>query len=88
MQAHLHVHIFMDGSGTVAISFAFQINRHAAIAVNTVVPVVELINLLLNFCFLGIIFCIPMFSVVIVSIRTDPQLTQQPADPEFFILSF
>ena len=79
MQAHLRVHIFMDGSGTVTISFALQIDRHAAIAINTVVPVVDLINLPLDFCFLGIITCLPVFPVVIVGIRADPQPPQQPA---------
>ena len=76
----------MDGSGTVTISFALQIDRHAAIAINTVVPVVDLINLPLDFCFLGIIPCLPVFPVVIVGIRADPQPPQQPADAEFFLM--
>ena len=84
-QAHLRVHVFMDGTGTVAVSLALQIGRHAAIAVNTVVPVVNLSDLPIDFCFLGIITCLPMFPVVIVGIRADPQPPQQPAGTEFFM---
>lgn len=76
----------MDGSGTVAVSFTPQIGRHAAVAVNTVVPVVDLIDLLPDFCFLGVIICLPVFPVVIVSIRADPQPPQQPAGAEFFMV--
>ena len=54
MQAHFGVHIFMDGCGAVAVSLASQVDRHAAITVNTVVPVVNLIDLLLDLCF----FCV------------------------------
>ena len=85
-QAHLRVHVFMDGSGAVTISFALQIGRHAAAAVNTVVPVVDLINLPLDFCFLGIITCLSMFTVVIAGIRADPQPPQQPAGAEFLMV--
>lgn len=38
MQTHLCVHIFMDGSGAVAVSFTLQIGRHDTATVNTVVP--------------------------------------------------
>lgn len=86
MQAHLCVHIFMDSSGAIVVSFALQIDCHTAIAVNTVVPVVDLFNFLLHFCFLDIIFCLPVFPVVVVSIWADPQLFQQPADAEFFMV--
>ena len=34
MQAHFRIHIFMDGRGAVVVSFALQIGRHAAVAVN------------------------------------------------------
>lgn len=53
MQIHLRVHIFVNGSGTVAISFTLQIDCHAAIAVNTAVPVIDFFYLLLHFCFLA-----------------------------------
>jgi len=86
MQPHLSVHIFMDGSGAVAVSFTLQIDRHGTVAVNTVVPVVDFIYLPLNFCFLGVIIRLPVFPVVIVGIRTDPQPSQQPAGAEFFVV--
>lgn len=76
----------MDGSGAVAISFALQIGRHGTVAINTVVPVVDFIYLLLDFCFLGVIIRLPVFPVVIVGIRADPQPPQQPAGAEFFMM--
>ena len=86
MQAHLRVHIFMDGSNTVAVSFTPQIDRHAAVAIDTVVPVVDLVNLPLDFCFLSIVICLPVFPVVIVGIRADLQPPKQPTDAEFFMV--
>ncbi len=77
----------MDGCGAVVVSFTLQIGRHAAIAVNTVVPVVNLINLLPDFCFLGKIIRLPVFPVVIVGIRADPQPPQEPTDAEFFLMT-
>lgn len=76
----------MDGSGTVAVSFTPQIGRHAAVAVNTVVPVVDLIDLLPDFCFLGVIICLPVFPVVIVSVRINFQPSKQPADTECLMI--
>jgi len=76
----------MDSCGAVVVSLALQIGRHAAIAVNTVVPMVNLINLLLDFCFLGKIILLPVFPVVIVSIRVDPQAPEQPAGAELFMV--
>ena len=81
MQPHFRVHIFMDGSGTVAVPFAPQIGPHAAVTVNTVVPVVDFFYLLLHFCFLGVVICLPVFPVVVVGIRADPKPPQQPAAP-------
>ena len=49
-------------------------------------PVVDLINLLMDFCFLGIIIRLLVFLVVIVGIRADPQASEQPAGSEFFIV--
>ena len=76
MQAHLRVHIFMDGSGAVAIPFALQVGCHAAVAIDAVVPVVDFIYLPLDFCFLGAIIRLPVFPVVIVGIRANPQPPQ------------
>ena len=76
----------MDGSGAVAVSFTFQISRHGTVAVNTVVSVVDFIYLPLDFCFLGVIIRLPVFPVVIVGIRADPQPLQQPAGAEFIMV--
>ena len=87
MQTHLTIHIFMDGCVAVAVPFTLQIGRHPAIAVNTVVSVVNLTDLPLDFCFLGIIICLPVLPVVIVGIRADPQPPQEPTDAEFFLMT-
>ena len=76
----------MDGSGAVAIPFALQAGCHAAVAIDAVVPVVDFICLPLDFCFLGAIIRLPVFPVVIVGIRADPQPPQQPADAEFLMM--
>ena len=47
---------------------------------------VDAADLLLNLRFMGIIICLPVFSVVIVGIRADRQPSQQPADTEFFLM--
>ncbi len=86
MQLHLCVHIFMNSSGTVAISFTLQIDCHAAVTVNTVVPVIDFFYLLLYFCFLSIVIRLPVFPVVIVGIRVDLQPPQQPAGAEFLMV--
>lgn len=48
--------------------------------------VVDIPDLLLNLCFLGIIIRLPVFPVVIISIRADPQPLQQPVDSEFLMV--
>lgn len=53
MQAQLGVHILMDGRLAVTESFTLQINSHAAVAVYSVMAVVDLFNPLLGFCFLA-----------------------------------
>ena len=49
---------------------------------------VDAADLLLNLRFLGIIIRLPVFPVVIVGIRADPQLPQQPTGAEFFMVLF
>ncbi len=71
MQPQSPVHILMDSSRAVAVSFTLQIGRHAAVAVNAVVSVVDLFDLLLDFCFLGVMICLPVFPVVVVGIRAQ-----------------
>ena len=46
---------------------------------------VDFADLPLDFRFFGIIIRLPVFPVVIVGIRADPQPPQQPADAEFFL---
>lgn len=73
MQAQFHIHIFMDSRLAVAVSPASQISCHAAVAVHSVVAVVDFTDLLLDFRFLGMITRLPVLPVVIVSIRADPK---------------
>lgn len=76
----------MDGRRAVTVSFALQIDRHAAVTVHSVVAVVDLVDLLLDFFFLSVMPRLPMFPIVIVGIWTDPQPPQQPADAEFLLM--
>ena len=86
VQAQLLVHIFMDSRAAVAVPSAFQISCHIAVTVHTIMAVVDIPDLLLNLCFLGMIIRLPVFPVVIISIRADPQPFQQPADSEFLMV--
>ena len=78
----------MDGCGAVAISAAFQINPHAAVAIDAVVAVVDPLDLLMNFCLLGIVVRLPVLPVVVVGIRAELQLSQKPANTKFFMMLF
>lgn len=86
IQTQFPVHIFMDCCLAVAVPPALQIGRHTAVPVYSVVAVVDLFDLFPDFLFLGIIIRLPVFPVVIVGIRADPQPPQQPADAEFFLM--
>ena len=86
VQAQFPVHIFMDSRAAVAVSPAFQISCHAAVTVHAVMVVVDIPDPLLDLCFLGIIIRLPVFPVVVISIRTDSQPPQQPADAEFLMV--
>ena len=87
-QAQFPVHIFMDCCLTVAVPPVLQIGSHTAVPVYSIVAVVDLFDLFLDFLFLGTITRLPVFPVVIVGIRADPQPPQQPADAEFFMVLF
>lgn len=76
----------MDRCGTVSIPFTLQIDSHAAVAVHTIVAVVDVSDLLLDFLFLSIIIRLPVFPVVIVCVGADRQPSQQPANAEFFLM--
>ena len=71
----------MDGSRAVAISFTRQIDSHTPITVNTVMSVVDFFYLTLDFCFLGIIIRLPVFAVVVISIRVNPQPSSSQRTP-------
>jgi len=43
-------------------------------------------DLLLDFRFVRMILCLPVLSVIIIGIRTNPQSPQQPADSEFLMM--
>ena len=81
IQPHLFIHILMNGHRTVTEPFACQINGHAPVSVHAIVLVVNLTDLRLYFRFLGTVISLPVFPVVIVSIGTDIQSPQQPAQP-------
>ena len=86
MQPHLNVHIFSDGSGAVAVSFALQIDCHTAIAKDTVMFVIKLLYLPLDFCLFVVVISLPVFPVVVVGIRAQVQSPKQPANAEFFMM--
>ena len=88
MQAQFPVHIFMDCCLAIAVPPALQIGSHTAVPVYSTVAVVDLFDLFPDFLFLGIVIRLPVFPVVIVGIRADPQPPQQPADAEFFMVLF
>ena len=68
------------------ISSAGQINRHAPITNDTVMFMINFVNLCQNLGFLGIIICLPVFPVVIIRIRANIQSPEQPTDTEFFLM--
>ena len=68
------------------VSYSLLINRPATIAVYTVMAMVDSPDLLLDFRFVRMILCLPVLSVIIIGIRTNPQSPQQPADPEFLMM--
>ena len=69
-------------------AFACQINGHASVSIHPIVLVVNLSDLRLYHRFLGIVIRLPVFPVVIVSIRANIQPTQQPAQPKIFLIFF
>ena len=73
IQTQSHIHIFMDRCLAVVISPTLQIGSHTAVPVYSVVVVVDFFDLLLDLLFLGIMIRLPVFPVVIIGIRADPQ---------------
>ena len=88
MESQLCIHIFMNGSCTVRVASAFQIDFHAPITVDTIVSMINLLNLCLYFCFPGIIIRLPVFPVVVISIWAYTQPSKQPANAKFIMILF
>lgn len=76
----------MNGCRTVFIPFPIKVNGHASIAVYAIMFVVDLPDLLLDFIFLRIVICLPVFPVVIIGVRAYTQPAQKPADTEFALI--
>ena len=68
------------------ISYSLQINRHAPVTIYAMMVMVDIPDLLLYFRFVRMILCLPVLSVIIIGIRTNPQSPQQPADSEFLMM--
>ena len=86
-QTHLRVQVFMDGRTAIAVPCTFQIGGHATVAVHSVMAVVDVADLFLNFRFFCIIIRLSVFPIVIAGIRADPQPSQEPADTEIFLMT-
>ena len=87
-QAQLCIHIFMDSRGAVAISSALQINPYAAVAVNAIMTVVNVLNFVHHLCFFGIIITLSVFQIIVICIWVYPHPLQQPAGAKFLLMLF
>ena len=73
----------MDSCRAILVAFPPKVNGHAPVTVNAIMFMINLTDLFLNRCFLGIILRLPVFPVVVVSVRIDTQPAQKPTDAEF-----
>lgn len=78
-QSQLRIHILVYRCRTIGISLPNQVGSHPPISVHSVMAMVNFFNFRHNLFFLGIIICLPVFPVVVISVWTDPQPAQQPA---------
>ena len=78
----------MNCCGTIVVTAAFQINLHPAVAIDAIMAVVYPPDLLMDFRLLGMIIRLPIFPVVVISIRADSQAPQQPANAKFCMMLF
>ena len=78
-EAQLRIHIFMYRCWTVKIAFTLQINFHTPVSVNSIVCVIDFLNLCLYFSFMGIVICLPVFPVVVVCVWTNFKPPKEPA---------
>ncbi len=67
----------------VSISTACQINSHAAVAVNSVMAVINLADMVLDFWLLGIIIRLP---VVVINIWANAKPLQGSADAKLPVM--
>lgn len=77
-----YVHVFMYSQGTQNNACSFQVGLHHPIAVNSIVFMIDLFNLILDALFFFLIRCLAVLSIVIVSVWIDIQSAQQPTDAE------
>ena len=68
------------------IAFTLQIYSHAPIPDGTIVFVIDFVDLIQNFLFMGIIICLPVFPVVIVCVWEDAKLLKKPAQAKQFMI--
>lgn len=78
----------MDGRNAVAVSSAFQVEPYAAVAVNTVVAVIDVLDFFHHLCFWGILTRLSVFPIVIIGILADSQPPQQPANAKLCMILF
>ena len=69
MQVQVCIHVFVDGY--IAVYYAFQRNRHATVALNAVMAVIDFFNLFLYLRFWDVVMHLSVFSVVIIGIQTN-----------------
>ena len=68
------------------ISLTCQIDGHAPVTIDTIMFMIDFMNLCLHFCFMGVIISLPVFPVVIVSVWINIQPSKQPADTECLMI--
>lgn len=68
------------------IAFTLQIYSHAPITDGAIVFVIDFVNLILNFLFIGIVIRLPVFPVVIVCIWEDAKPPEEPAQTKQFMI--
>lgn len=77
-QPEFLVHVLMNCPGRKIYTCARQIGSHSAIAVNTIMFIVDHQNLIENLLLFRLPLCPPTFSVVVISVRINVQPSQQP----------
>ena len=86
IQLHFCIHVFMYGNRAVMIASTCQINSHGPVSGHPVMRMVNFPDLYFYRFFLGIIIRLPVFSVVVISVRADAKPPQYPADAEFSVM--